>query len=338
MYKCVLLLSLSSLFAQLPPVEFSDNKKIAIQNEILAKVNGTSISVMDVKKKMDFLFYQNYSHLSHSTQARHQFYETGWRQALMQMIDNELMLSDAAAREVKLSDGEIREELETRFGPHVLSTLDQLDITYDEAWKMVKNDLIIQRMSWWFIQSRAIQSVTPQDIRAAYQDYLKKNPPYQLLKYQVIAIHSKEPEAAAEKVSRFLTENNQDPSLLSEQLKKLDSSIQISSEYTAKNTELSESHRTALSTLTPKSYSAPIFQKSRTDNKTIARIFYLCEKTDYPAPSFSDLSQKLKNELTQKAIEKESVAYIEKLRKQYGFDAQHIKETLPEGMHPFSLQ
>lgn len=338
MYKYLFILSLSSLLAQMPPMDFSDNKKIAIQNEILAKVNDTTISLIDVKKKMDFLFHQNYAHLNHSAQARFQFYEAGWRQTLMQMIDNELILADAADREVKLSDGEVREELETRFGPHVLTTLDKMDITYDEAWKMIKNDLIVQRMSWWFIQSKAIQAVTPQDIRKAYQGYLKENPPYQLLKYQVIAIHSKNPEITAEKVAQFLFDNNQDPASLSDELKKLDSSIQISAEYTVKDSELSEAHKAALSTLSPKNYSAPIFQKSRTDNKIVARIFYLNEKTNYPAPSFGDLSQKLKNELTQKSIAKESIAYIEKLRKHYGFDSEHIKESFPEGMRPFSLQ
>jgi len=338
MYKWLFILTFSSLFSQISPIELSDNKKIAVQNIILAKVNDTTISVMDVKKKMDLLFYQNYPHLSHSNQARLQFYETGWRQALMQMIDNELILSDAATREIKLSDGEVREEMESRFGPHVLSTLDKMDITYDEAWKIVKNDLIVQRMNWWFIQSKAIQNVKPQDIRLAYRAYLEENPPYQLLKYQVISIHSENSEKIAEKVHEFLSQNNQKPELLSDQLQKIDPSIQISSEYTVKDTELSESHKTALSSMSSQSYSPPTFQKSRNSNKIVARIFYLNQKTDYPAPTFADLSSKLKNGLIQQAIAKESFNYIEKLRKHYGFDSENIKKNFPEDMHPFSLQ
>jgi hypothetical protein len=338
MYKYLFLLTLSSLFAQMPPMDFADNKKIAVQNTILAKVNETTFSVMDVKKKMDLLFRQNYAHLDHSAQARFQFYEMGWRATLMQMVDHELILSDAAAREIKLSDGEVREELEARFGPNVLSTLDKIDITYDEAWKMVKNDLIVQRMSWWFIQSKAMQSVTPHDIRAAYQAYLQENPPYQQLKYQVITLRSEESAPLAEKVHRLVSEKNQNPEELALQLKEIDPSLQISAEYTVSDKELSEAHRTALSNLSPKTYSLPILQKSRTDHKVVARIFYLKERTDYPAPSFGDLSAKLKNDLLQKAIAKESSSYIDKLRKHYGFDLEHIKESFPEDMHPFSLQ
>lgn len=338
MYKYLFFFALSSLFAQMPAMDLADNKKIAVQNVLLAKVGDTTISVIDVKKKLDLLFHQNYAHLGHSSQARFQFYESGWRPTLMQMIDNELILADAAAREVKLSDGEVREELENRFGPNVLSTLDKIHITYDEAWKIIKNDLIVQRMSWWFIQSKAIQSVTPQDIRHAYRDYLEKNPSYQELKYQVISIRSDKAEVIAEKAYQLLSSRDQNPEGVAEELKKLDNSIQISTEYTAKDTELSDTHKAALSSLSPKSYSAPIFQKNRSDKQTVARIFYLHEKAEYLAPSFGELSQKLKNDLIQQSMGKESVAYLEKLRKQYGFDPGHLKESFPEEMHPFSLQ
>ena len=337
MYKCFFVLALSSLIAQMPPALEHDNKKIAIDNMILTKVNDTTISVVDVNKKLDLLFHQNYPHLTHSSQALFQFYENGWRPTLMQMIDHELILSDAAAREIKLSDGEIREEMESRFGPNVFATLDEISISYEEAWKMVKNDLIVQRMNWWFIQSKAIQSVTPQDIREAYRSYLDQNPPYQEIKYQVISIHSANPDLI-EKVYALVSKESASPEALVDSLKQVDDSIQISSEYTVKDIELSDAHRTALAHLTPKTYSHPVAQKSRVNQKSVVKIFYLSEKTDYPAPSFSDLSPKLKNDLIQQSVGKQSVAYLEKLRKQYGFDPAHIKEQLPEDMHPFSLQ
>jgi hypothetical protein len=338
MYLFLTLIALSSLFAQTQPAPLPDNKKIGVQNGILAKVNDTAFSVIDVKKKLDLLFYQNYSHLSHSNEARFQFYESGWRPALMQMIDNELILADAATREVKLSDGEVREEMENRFGPNVLATLEQIHISYDEAWKMVKNDLIVQRMNWWFIQSKAIQNVTPQDIRQSYQTYLEKNPSYEEFKYQVISIRSENPTPMAEKIYAFLATKQESPESLMEEIKKLDPSVQISSEYTVKDKELSESYKTTLSSLSPKSYAPPTFQVSRADKQTVARIFYLNEKKEYLAPSFSELSHKLKNDLIQQSISKESVVYLEKLRKQYGFDIEHLKESFPADMHPFSIQ
>jgi hypothetical protein len=337
MYKYFLFAAIP-LFAQMPPMDFSDGgKKIAFQNSILAKVNGSTISMMDVKKKMDMLFHQHYPKLVQSNTARYQFYEKSWRQALMEMIDNELILADAEEKEVKITDAEVRETLESRFGPSVLSTLDKIGLTYDEAWKLVKNELIVQRMTWWFIHSKAIQSVTPQTIREAYRSFLQENPPYQELKYRIVSIRSDKLDLA-EKVGQFLLESGKSPERLAEALLALDPAIQVSSEYTATDLEISEAHRSALASLTPGQYSAPILQKSRADQKSIARIFYLASKSDHPAPPFQDLSSMLRDQLIQKAMVQHSQTYVEKLRKHYGFDASFVKEALPEDLHPFSLQ
>ena len=60
MFKIFFLLSLAAspfLSAETPVIDFSQNQKIAMQNSILAKVNGQTFSMMDVKKKMDLLFH-----------------------------------------------------------------------------------------------------------------------------------------------------------------------------------------------------------------------------------------------------------------------------------------
>lgn len=156
------------------PIEMGDGGAILVHNAILAKINDEPISVLDVKKRLDMVFYRSYPHLVGSTQARLQFYQTQWRAALIEMIDQQLMLADAEEKKVPLSDGEIREEMESRFGPNIMLTLDKMGLGYEETWKMVKNDLIVQRMSWWFIHAKAMSQVTPQDIRASFHLYLKK--------------------------------------------------------------------------------------------------------------------------------------------------------------------
>jgi hypothetical protein len=334
-----LLFATLPLIAQMPPVDFADaNKKIAVQNGILAKVNGTTISMLDVKKKMDLFFHQHYSNLSHSNGARYQFYEKSWRPMLMEMIDNELIIADAIEKEVKVSDSEIRETMEDRFGPSVLSTLDKIGITYEEAWRLLKNELIVQRMSWWFVQSKAIQSVTPQSIREAYRGFLEEHPPYRDLEYRIVSIRGDGLESLAEKAYELVNASGKSPELLTEEFLRLDPSIQVSSQYTASDLEISESHRSALSELEAGQYSRPIIQKSRADNKEIARIFYLVSNTDHPAPAFQDLSATLRDQLIQKAMAQHSQNYVQKLRKHYGFDSGYLSGALPEDMHPFSLQ
>ncbi len=322
-----------------PFMDFTPEQKIAVQNAILAKVNGKTISMIDVKKKMDMAFHQSYPHLIESNQARFQFYEASWRHVMMDLIDNELIISDALDKEIKLTDGEIREVMEERFGPNVMQTLDKIGLTYDETWKMVKNELIVQRMSWWFIQSKAVSSVTPQDIRQAYRLYLEQNPPYSEWKYRVVSIKADQSnEELPEKAYQLLAESGTAPNESEAILKNLEApgvSISISNEFIAKTQDLSEIHKTSLEGLSPGDYSKPSFQISRADKKAVYRIFYLIEKNDYPAPSFETLSQNLRNELIQKAVAQESQGYLGKLRKHYGFDGE---KTISDDLHPFSLQ
>lgn len=327
-----------TLTAQMPPANFAD-QKIAVQNSILTKVNGKTISMMDVKKKMDLMFHQNYPQYEGNNQARFQFYEASWRHILMDMIDNELIISDALDKEIKLTDGEVREALEDRFGPSVMQTLDKIGVTYDEAWKMLKNEMIVQRMSWWFVQSRAMSSVTPQDIRQAYRLHLEKNPAYSDWTYRVISIKAdKANDPLSEEIHQVLADSGKPPEYLLEDLKKLEApgiSISVSNEYSASDKELSELHKTSLAFLQPGDYSKPSFQTSRIDKKTVYRIFYLIDKCDHPAQAFEDLAAQLRNELVQKAAGEESKNYVSKLRKHYGFDASTV---LPDDLHPFSLQ
>ncbi len=332
----------SFLSAELPNrINFSDRPKIGVQNAILAKVNENTISMMDVKKKMDMIFYQHYEHLADSAQARYQFYETSWRRMLMEMIDHELILADAADKEVKLTDAEVREEIENRFGPNVMSTLDQIGISYEETWKMIKNEMIVGRMMWWFVQSKAMAKVTPQEIRQGYRLYLKENPARIEWKYRVLSIRGADLPIVEELHQKIQKQNiavEELPSFLKEfEMMYPSCNVSFSNEYSATDAELSESHRTSLSTLTPGSFGPPIAQISR-DKKKLTRIFYLAEKTDIPVPTFEQLAPQIKNELLQKNSTEISGVYLEKLRKHYRFDAAHLQEILPADLQPFALQ
>lgn len=351
MKKFLLTFCTFALFAAIPQAplsmpSFEGETKIGVQNSILTQINGTTLSVMDVKKKLDVAFHQSYPQLIDSTNARFQFYQTGWRNVCMELIDHELILADAEEREIKVTDGEVREELESRFGPNVMVTLDKIGISYADAWKVVRNDMIVQRMMWYFVHSKAMQSVTPQDLRQEYRRYLRENPPYQEWTYQVIAIRAADPEklqSLSDSVYAALQDKKESPNLLKEKLQEIEktsesSSITVSNEYTANHLKLADAHRLALEPLSPGEYGKPSLQTSRSGKETIARIFYLTDKKDFPAPSFEDMSQKIKNELLQQAVVSESERYIGKLRKRYGYDVQNLQETIPDHLTPFSLQ
>jgi len=311
--------------------------QIAVQNALLATVNETTISVVDVKKRLDMLFYQHYAHLSDSEQARYQFYLKSWRPVLMEMIDNALILADAADRMVNIPDSEVREAMEERFGANLLGTLDGLGLTYDEASKMMKNDLIVQRMQWWFIQSKAVQSVTPKTIREAYQKFVAEHPPYEELKYRIVSMRGEGADKEIESVYQILIQEKASPELLVDKLLEVNPSIQVSPEYAVSSLEISEAHRSVLSSMNPGSYSLPVVQNSRVDHRAIFRIFYLKEKTDHPVSNFKEMSASLREQLIQQFVVQHGKEYVQKLRKNYGFNPEFLKDTLPEELQPFSF-
>ena len=136
--------------------------------------------------------------------------------------------------------------MEERFGRNVMQTLDKVGLTYEETWKMVKDEMMVQRMTWWFVQTKAINNVTPQDIRQAYRLHLEQHPPYSEWKYRVVSIRLDQPnDPLSEKVYQILTGSGEAQPLRSP-IKRARSPWRcdlISNEFIAKTQELSEIHR-----------------------------------------------------------------------------------------------
>lgn len=315
-----------------------------VNNAILARVNGNTISVLDVIKKMDLAFHQSYPQLIDSKEARFQFYQSGWKTILNEMIHMELILADSVAKELKLTDGEIREEIESRFGPNIMSTLDKIGLTFDEAWKLIKNEMTVQRMKWYFVNSKALQTVTPKLVRQKYLEYCDSNPAKETWQYQVISIRGDDKakmEEFGKRLYDVLESKLPESSEMFQGLDKIaadfpECTMQLSSEYSMETQNLSVAHREVLSKLTPNSISSPIIQTSRTDNKNLSRIFYLKNHQIDKPPTFDEISSRLENELLNQVAYQESLNYMEKLKKLYG-DGRDFQEKLPDDFVPFSM-
>ncbi len=322
--------------------EITTQDNINVNNIILAKVEDNTISVMDLTKKMDLAYRRAYPDLINSAPSRYQFYSSSWKYVLDEIINTELVLADSKTKELQISDGEIREDLERRFGPNIMLSINQLNLTYDEAWKIVKNDLIVQRMTWFYVHAKALNNVTPQIIRQAYRLYCIDNPPLEQWSYQVISIRSNDEKIGkelAEKTFILLKNEKDSPLTFNEKLKEIEkdyenSTINISNLYEVENKKLADSHKSILQNLDKKSYSNIITQTSRVDNKTVHRIFYLNDYIKNELPSFEEMSNNLKNELLEKSVAEESKSYYDKLRQKFHFE----ENSLPEDFQPFSFE
>jgi hypothetical protein len=278
--------------------------------------------------------------------ARYEYYMNSWLHTLQEMIDTELILIDAKDKEIKITSGDIREEMEHRFGPNMLSKLDELDLQYEEARTMIQNELIARQMNWYKVQSKAVQSVSPQDIRNAYRKYCDEHPPSEEFVYQVVSLRaddiakgeelSKKAHATflnLQDIQKAFQEISQDPQYQDKAI-----SLQLSEEYQLDEKSLSKSHRDVLISLAPNKYSDLVSQVNRIDGKTVFRIFYLKSHRFNAPASFGEISEKIQEALTQAALEKENTLYLSKIRSRHGFDEKFFNEMIAKDFQPFVIR
>lgn len=315
--------------------------QIFINNRILAKVNGRAISVIDLMKKMDMLFYRQFPEFTSSTQARYQFYQANWKHVFQEFLDKELILADATEIKLPISGGDVRQEMESMFGPNIISNLDRIGLTFEEAYKMVKDDITIRRMIYIRVQNKASREITPQVIRSYYEEYAKDNIRDNEWEYQVVSIRDKDSKQAAEiaqKAYQLLVESqislNELPQKINDIKPALAATITVSEAFIHKEKDLSDAFRETISNQKVGTFSEPLLQKSRATNSTLYRIFYLKNMKSGGMIPFGEIESQLKERLLDKALEKETEAYLKKLRQHFDVQTNFINEDF----EPFLLK
>ena len=319
----------------------------AMNNSPLIRVNGKTISLMDVIKKMNVIIHQHIPHIRNSHMELFKFYMSQWKPTLDDMVFNELTIADAEAKEIKISDGDVREEMEKRFGPNIISTLNKLDLQYDEAQKMIHDELLVRQLQGTKIYSKAQMCVTPEVIKNEYTAYLEKNPPEEKWEYQVLSVRGKDESMCKTFIENISSELTLESTKLSELSAKFKENPQIannsvemklSNEFLVNNKNLSKQHKEVLENLKTNSYSEPIVQYSRTTNANVYRIFYLKDHTIKEPPSFDDQYEEIENKLVGEAVQKERESYKEKLFEKFGVKKNYLDAEMPSDYKPFSIR
>ncbi len=301
---------------------------IVINNRILTTVNGRTISVLDVMKQMDVFLSQYYPEHLNSPEGRMQYYTSQWQQTLQRMIDEELMVADAESKEVKATDAEVREEIQNRYGPNVMGSLDKLGISYEEAKKMIHQEIVVQKIQWLRVTSKVMSNMTTQVVKKEFNDYLTKNPPKDLWTYQFITIRDDDVNHAMQLAEQVA----EDPLAAYPEHQ---GKISVSSELQMEEKDLAQPIREVLSKLTIGSWSQPVIQKSR-DGSQVVRIFHLKSHVKQESPLFQTMVAGLKNELMNRYADKEMDLYVTRLHERFNFDQNSL--DIPKHFEPFSLR
>jgi hypothetical protein len=327
-----------------PAPAFGEPQELVIHNRILARVSNKTISVLDLVKKMDVFLNAHLPQVLESQISRFQFYMSNWQGVLDQMIDAELILNDVGEKDLKITEGEVREGIMEKFGPNVMTTLDKCGLTYEEARQIIRDELILQRMNWFKVHAKALQQVGPQEIRDQYKNFLAQHPSEEEWMYQVISIRSAQAqlsEQIAKDAFSLLQNAKIDLAGLKQTLEGKKQSNEtlvftISEDITATERTISHAHRKGLEGLNEGEYSQPILQTSGNEKNPVQRIFLLKHHGMKPVPSFQSVLEELKRKRLDEVIAKEDESYRQKLRVRYG----HLLflEELPPSFAPFSLE
>ncbi len=321
-----------------------------INHRVLAKPAGVPITSLDLIRRLDLFFRREYPHLAGNKEARYEFYRQSWRPALDEMINNQLILADAKEKKVEVFDGEVRKELEDRFGPNVVETIDSLGITFDQAWEHVKTELTVQKMSSHFVFARALTSISPEKIKQAYEKLVAAQKEKDEWHFRVLTIRHQDPQKAEAciKIAQELLATSPEGTLDLPALRKaLDEGkargeIDVRTTLTLSDLEkrtfesLSPAYQEALAHLKVGALSKPISQVSQTDRSAAYRVFHFIDYVIATPPPFHDVEAQLKNELLHAALVEEQHNYIARLRRHYGFDETLITTTLPPQFQPFT--
>lgn len=322
-------------------------KKVEANNRLIAVVNDQPITVYDLMKKLDLVFYKQFPQYAESAEAKYQFYQYNWKETLRDLIDKNLIMADAEEMKVTVSTGDIRQEIENLFGPNVIANLDRLGMSYEEAYEIVKSDMTIKRMMSARVGNKAQRRVTPLLIKQEYDEYAKEHIRKAEWDYRIISIRHKDPTRAAEIGNRaytLLKEEKLEIDQLSERLTALgildkESKFNISAPLHHNEGEVSEAYKAILSNLeASKEFSLPQLHKVRNSSDKIVRIFYLDDIVKGGPIPFAEVENKIISKIRGIAMREETEKYLVNLRKHFHVDEQEILASLPEDFEPFTLR
>jgi hypothetical protein len=312
---------------------------VVVDNKVLATVRGQVVTVIDVMKKLDMIFYQQFPQYRGSSEARFEFYQTNWRKILQELVDRHLILVLAEERGFQVTNGDIRQELEEIFGPNVMMNLYEAGLSLHEVYDMMKADILLRRILSFYVRMPVFASITPEVLKLAYGERGKDAKRQESWLWRSVTLRAKEGNCAKEVADTVWKLLEQDHLSMEVVQSKLPEGVEIivSSPFHSDKRELAPHLQTLFESLSVASYSAPVSFTNRSDPRHSWRFYVIDEKKEGVMLSFSEMEQNLREELAGPEIDKRTKDFFDDLRKQY-----HVKQSLGSedllAFEPFHLK
>jgi hypothetical protein len=328
-------LSVSSFCAEMGVTR---RAKVLVENRVLACVRDQTITVMDVMKKLDMIFYQQYPQYRGIPEARYEFYSANWRKALDELVDRRLALLYSEEKQLHLTNGDIRQELEDIYGPNVLMSLYEEGLSLQESYEMMREDIQFRRVVFFFVQSPIQTSLTPHIVHEAYNRKVAELQRQKGWLWRSITLKGKTApleKAKALEIHKDLAEKKISLKAFMEHIPE-DLDVVVSQQFRSFQHEVAPSVASLLQELPLHSYSSPI-PVTKGESVEGWRIYIVDEYFLPKIPLFYEIEGEIKNDLASPEIHRKTDEFFQGLRKQY-----HAKYLLSEkemlALEPFMLK
>ncbi len=329
---CLVIFSISTALFAAPHAFSGAAEELEISNRVLIKVKGEPISVRDVVRDMDFVFFQQYPQWVEYPEARFQFYQENWKNFLRRAIDQQLILQDAEDRKITVTEGEVREQIQKTLGPNVVENLALLNLDLEEAYDATRKQLIVEKMVGFCVRSKAVAHIQPQLLRARYEAWKQQHPVEKTYVYRVLSFLDTPERSSMDQAKEVYLRLATDHQTLPDIAQLVSNSLALSPDYRRTEREISPAHQHVLDELQPGEWSGPI------DRQGKVMLFYLENLEIPPCPTFAEKVDELKEAMFFEQYEACDREYREQLRKKYGLTERFVSDLLPETMAPFALR
>ena len=339
MCRMVLVLAMAMYSLALCDVPQNRRPSIVVENKVLATVRDQIITVLDVTKKMDMIFYQQFPQYRGLPEARYEFYHANWRRIFQELVDRQLILSMAEEKHFDVTNGDIREEMEDSFGPNAMMNLYEEGLSIHDVEEMMKADILLRRALSFYVHSPVIAAVTPSVLRVSYKKHIEGLKEKYGWVWRSVTVKSKSgdcPKEAATRVWERLQKNHGAIEQVSAELGE-DYEVTASTPFRSERSEVAPSVQTVLEQLPPQTFSEPQPFTSRSDQRQGWRCYIVDEKVSAAIPPFEEIEPVLRQQIADPVIIRRTIEFFEDLRKQYGVKQLLSSEELL-AFEPFQLK
>ena len=189
-----------------------------------------------------------------------------------------------------VASGDTRQEMEELFGPNIIHNLDRIGLSMDEANKIVSGDIAIRRMMYVKVTSKALAKVTPQTVKAYYDEWVHDNIKPTLITYRMLTVRDPDSERAEKTAEALYKKLNAGTNSLEELFVGLEP-VREPSLQTNLPIPIKRSPRKTgkFSSAPEKEASAPVQQVSRAGKLTVWRLFLVAKKEEGGIPPFVEV-------------------------------------------------